>query len=107
MRVQQHLQALSLAVADLLAASAAAGSSRDAWVDIATAAQHAACSPDTVRDWIRRGDLPVGRVGARSLRVRLSDVDVLLTRAGAETVRTQPAEDREIANRVLRSLVRK
>jgi excisionase family DNA binding protein len=47
------------------------------WLSIADAANYAAVSEDTVREWIRLELLPCGRAG-RVIRVRRSAIDVLL-----------------------------
>ncbi len=53
-------------------------------VKIDTVARLLDCSPGSVRYWIRTGKLPVFKVG-KNLRVRMSDVNALITpRGGAQ-----------------------
>lgn len=49
-----------------------------ALLTIESAADMLAVHPRTIRRYIAAGDLPAYRVGARQIRVRLSDVDGLL-----------------------------
>lgn len=51
-------------------------------VRLETAAHMLDTSPSTVMYWIKQGRLPAMKVG-RSWRVRVSDLNVLLERAGA------------------------
>ena len=46
---------------------------------IETAADMLAVHPRTIRRYIAAGDLPAYRIGPRQIRVRMSDVDALLT----------------------------
>jgi excisionase family DNA binding protein len=43
-------------------------------------AEYASCSSRTVYRWVREGRLPAWRLGAKSLRIDLDDVDALFQR---------------------------
>lgn len=55
------------------------------WLTTAEGARHASVSEETLREWITLGMLPAGRCG-RVLRVRRSDIDVLLLERGRVTL---------------------
>ena len=50
------------------------------WANVREAAAYLRVSPTTVRDWIRRGELPAYRVGPRLLHIDLDDLDALVVR---------------------------
>lgn len=59
------------------------GPGPEPWVDLRTAAAHASCSVDSIREMIADGRLPHGTLGKRAMRVRLSELDrALLGNAG-------------------------
>ena len=50
-------------------------------LSIAQASEILGCSPDTIRNYIARGDLPAYRVkGSRLIRIHRADLDAMLTR---------------------------
>ena len=53
---------------------------REPWLSVEQAAAYAGVEPGTIYKWIERGDLRVGRHG-KLMRIRASDIDVLLTEA--------------------------
>ena len=100
--VAEHLRALVCAVEGILRGVGIAAPCRsEPWVDVATAAAHASCGEDTIREMIAAGAMPHGRVGTRGIRVRLSDVDrALLAHAAPES----PAGVEDAATRIVDSL---
>jgi excisionase family DNA binding protein len=50
------------------------------YLSIIESAEYMGVHPNTIRNWIRYGNLNAGRVGLRTIRVLKSDLDQLLTR---------------------------
>lgn len=50
------------------------------YLSIIEASQYMGVHPNTIRNWIRFGNLNAGRVGLRTIRVQKTDLDELLTR---------------------------
>jgi excisionase family DNA binding protein len=50
------------------------------YLSILEASEYMGVHPNTIRNWIRYGNLNAGRVGLRTIRVLKSDLDQLLTR---------------------------
>lgn len=65
----------------------------DEFLTVMEIAETLKLNPQTVRNWIIRGDLPAVRVGARRVRVRRSDWEAFLERSGKTTM-TQRAKRR-------------
>ena len=60
----------------------------DEFLTVAEVAELLKVNPQTVRNWIDRGELPAVRVGSRRVRVRQSDLDAYID-AGA-TIAPEP-----------------
>lgn len=67
----------------------------DSFLTVSEVADRLRLNPQTVRNWIDRGDLPAVRVGQRRVRVRQSDLDRFLeagaTRTAQQAVRSTEA----------------
>lgn len=50
------------------------------YLSIIESSEYMGVHPNTIRNWIRYGNLRAGRVGLRTIRVLKSDLDQLLTR---------------------------
>jgi excisionase family DNA binding protein len=50
------------------------------YLSIMEASEYMGVHPNTIRNWIRYGNLNAGRVGLRTIRVLKTDLDQLLTR---------------------------
>lgn len=72
------------------------GGASEPWRSIEVGASHAGVSPETMREWIRRGFVPAARVG-RVWRVRLSEIDQFLIQGGGASNATA-ARARAVAN---------
>ena len=75
----------------------------DAYLSVAGAATLAAVVPDTIREWIQKGDL--GRYHAgRELRVRRSDLEAFLTSGRGDHDESTPEQEaqRFLARRAAR-----
>ena len=95
-----------VALEKLLQVTRVAAPERESWIDVAAAAQYAACAEETIRELIASGDLPCGRLGARGIRVRRSDIDRALTR-NADAKHAPPSDESGNASRILQSLHRR
>lgn len=85
-------------------APAVAPAEPEPWLTIADGAAYAAVSEDTLREWIRLGQLPCGRAG-RVLRVRRSSIDALLLSGVTDSPQSaEPANER--AAEIVRGLAR-
>lgn len=103
-REQDHVEAVHAlvgAIADVLRLAEGVRAEPEPWIDVAAAAAYASCGEDAIRELIRRGELPCGRIGDRGIRVRRSDVDRALVGARAP----EASESAKVAvDRILRSL---
>ena len=72
---------MTVAEANPLAQSNPTVAPAEPWASIEAGAQHAAISPETLREWIKRGFVRAARVG-RVWRVRLSEIDAFLIQGG-------------------------
>lgn len=52
------------------------------FVSIAESAEYLGVSPKTIRNMIERGDLPAWRIGRKTIRLDLRDLDALITPIG-------------------------
>jgi excisionase family DNA binding protein len=52
----------------------------ETYLTVADVAELLKLNPQTIRNWIDRGELPAVRVGPRRVRIRQSDLDALLER---------------------------
>lgn len=78
----------------LRGATRAPQSSSEDWLSISDGAKHAGVGTSTLREWIARNELPVGRHRG-TVRVRKSDIDGLLIAGGRESLPGQ-ADDRRL-----------
>ena len=103
--IEVDLQRLGQRIHDLADRMGIPIPSHEPWIDIAQAANYASCSTDLLRDLIRQGSLPVGRIG-RAIRVRRSDIDhLLLGGQGSDMPSARNAEDSQrIAEKILHSM---
>src|SRR5207245_737152 len=62
----------------------------DRYLTVAEVAELLRLNPQTVRNWIDRGELRAVRVGARRVRIRQSDLDQLVEQGMTNVVRKQP-----------------
>jgi len=52
------------------------------FVSITEAAEYLGLSPKTIRNMIERGDLPAWRIGRKTIRLDLRDLDAMITPIG-------------------------
>lgn len=63
----------------------------DDFLTVAEIAEMLRVNPQTVRNWLDRGELPGVRVGARRVRVRRRDLDAFLATETAPSTTAAPA----------------
>jgi excisionase family DNA binding protein len=71
----------------------------DRYLSVANAAAHAEVHPDTIRAWLKAGQLPTHHAG-RELRVKLSELEAFM--AGSRTNGERPSVEEEAAQALAR-----
>jgi excisionase family DNA binding protein len=101
----EALRALGTAIADVVRTleTHRAAPEREAWIGVGAAAAYTGCSEESIRELIASGALPHGKIGARGIRVRRSDID----RALLAQAREEPSQVQDRVARILRSVVPK
>jgi excisionase family DNA binding protein len=64
----------------------------DRYLSTAAAAAHADVHPDTVREWMKAGQLPAHHAG-RELRVKLSELEAFMAGAGKSGEHVAPEDE--------------